>query len=122
MNRYLRRATIGILAGILAGTALAFTLGSPVLGVVLGATVGALYAVGLRPVRRAYADNLMTAASLGLPLWGLLSVVAIPVLAGRMPQWGAREMRSHFHELVGWVLFGALLGVINQALSDVVAA
>jgi NADH:ubiquinone reductase (H+-translocating) len=122
MNRYLRRATIGILAGALASPALAFTLGRPVLGVLLGTILGAFCAVGLRPTRRAYADNLMATAALGVPLWGLFSVVAIPVLAGQIPQWGAREMRSHFHELIGWVLYGALLGLINQALSDLVAA
>jgi hypothetical protein len=33
-----------------------------------GAIVGAFYSVTMRPVRRGYAENLMTAATFGVPL------------------------------------------------------
>ena len=122
MQRYIRRSMIGILAGSLSGVALAFTLGSPAFGSIFGAILGTIYSVGMRPIRRAYADSLMTAATLGVPLWGVISVIALPLFAGQMPQWSAAEMRQHFSALVGWVLFGACLGVLNQAFTDLANA
>ena len=113
---------IGLLAGALSGVALAFALGSTAFGSILGAILGAVYSVGLRPIRRAYADNLLTAATLGVPLWGVVNVIALPLFAGQMPQWSAAEMREHFSALVGWVLFGACLGVLHQALTDLASA
>jgi NADH dehydrogenase len=97
---------------------LALTVGSLAFGLIFGAVLGAFYSVGMRPVRRGYADNLMTAATFGVPLWGLVSVVTGPLLARRMPDWSAMGMRERFPALVGWVLFCACLGLLNQAVSD----
>jgi NADH:quinone reductase (non-electrogenic) len=118
MNRTIRRATIGVLAGALSSVALAFTLGRPVPGVLLGTVLGAFYPLSLQPARRAFADNLMTGAALGVPLWALVSVIALPVLSGQMPEWSAEQMRGHFPALVGWVLYGAVLAIISPWLSD----
>jgi NADH dehydrogenase len=63
-------------------------------------------------------DNLATGGSLGVPLWGLVSVIAIPLFSGQMPAWSAEQMRQHFPALVGWVVYGASLGIISQALHD----
>jgi NADH:ubiquinone reductase (H+-translocating) len=119
MKPLLRRIIIGTLSGALASVSLAVTTGHPLVGVLLGAVIGAAYSASLRPARKAYIDNLMAAAALGVPLWTIISVIALPILSGQMPEWNASEMRQRFPALVGWVIYGALLGLVTQALNDV---
>ena len=122
MNPLLRRVLIGIPAGLLAGIALVTTLGHPFLSLILGAVVGACYSASLDPTRDTYVDNLMGAAALGVPLWGLVTVIGIPVLSGHQPEWNAEQMRIQFPALIGWVIFGAALGLLRQGLNDMVAS
>jgi NADH dehydrogenase len=122
MNRVLRRVLIGLPAGALPGVALAMTLPHPLLGILLGALVGSCYAASLEPTRGTHVDALMAGGALGVPLWGLLSVIAVPLLSGHMPEWNAEQMRSHFPALVGWVIYGALLGLLTQTLNDFAAS
>jgi NADH dehydrogenase len=122
MNQLLRRVLIGIPAGLLAGTALWIILGHPFLTVVFCALVGACYSASLDPTPGTYVDNLMAGAALGVPLWGLVSVIAIPVLSGHQPEWNAEQMRSQFPALIGWVIYGAVLGFLTQAFNDVAAS
>lgn len=120
MNRMLRRSLIGMLGGAIASAILVAMLGHPLLSVLLGVAVGAGYAMGLDPTRGTYVDNLMTGGALGVPLWGLISVIAIPLFSSRLPEWTAEQMRTHFPVLVGWVVYGAVLGLLTQGFSDLV--
>jgi NADH dehydrogenase len=118
MNRSLRGRSIGLLSGAIASTALIATLRDGPWSLLLGSAIGVAYFGSLRPTRRAYADNLMAGGSLGVPLWCLISVIAVPLLSRQMPEWNAEQMREHFPALVGWVVYGALLGIISQGLQD----
>ncbi len=121
MNRYYRRALIGGLAGLVASVPLNLALGSVSGAVSLGILLGVLFTVPVRPPKGAYPDALMFGGSLGIPFWGLCSLLLFPLLSGRSPQWDAEGMRAHFPALVGWVCYGGLLAVLVVGLSDLAA-
>ncbi len=60
----------------------------------------------------------MAACALGVPLWAFVTCIGVPVFSGQMPALGADQMRILFPALVGWMLFGCLLGFLTQVLGD----
>ena len=119
MKRFVRRAVIGSIAGGAASAALIATAGHVGISLLLGVTIGAAFAASTGQTPGAYLDNVMAAGALGVPLWGILSVITLPLLSGQMPEWSAAQMRERFPALVGWVLYGVTLGLLAQALNDI---
>jgi len=121
MNRFVRRGLLGGLAASAASVPLLILSPTKGLEFVVAIAAGSLYGASVPPARDVYADNVMSGASLGIPLWGITSVVFLPLLAGNTMAWDAVGMQAQFAPLVGWILFGALLGAVLQLLTGVVA-
>src|SRR5579862_60947 len=118
MNRNIRRTIAGATAGGLASAALVLTLGHAVLSIAFGVAVGIAYAFFFAPSRGAYVDNVMAGAALGIPWWGLINIILVPLSASHTPEWDADQMRAQVPALVGWVVYGSIMGLLAQAFND----
>jgi hypothetical protein len=84
----------------------------------LAAIASSIYAMCFPPNTGTYADNIMASASLGIPLWGVTDVILIPFLSGNHMAWDMEGMKNNFASLLVWILFGAALGALLQAFSQ----
>jgi NADH dehydrogenase len=118
MSRTLRRIIAGVAAGGIGSAALVLTLSHTFLAILFGSAIGIAYAISFAPKRGAYVDNVMAGAALGIPWWGLINIILVPVLASSTPQWDAHQMREQVPALVGWVVYGSLMGLLVQVFTD----
>jgi hypothetical protein len=85
MNLFARRVLIGGVSGAISTFFLASALPALTIALVLGLVLGAVFALGMLPAREGYVDRLMSGAAMGIPLWGLISVIGIPCSPERCP-------------------------------------
>jgi len=83
--------------------------GSLVVGILLGAG----FSAGLGRAGRAQADAVLAGGALGMPLWALVTCAGSWALSGHAAGLGAETMRLLFPALVGWILYGSLLGLLT---------
>ena len=120
MKRYFRQSWIGLAAGLASSPALIATQDNTLVAIALAAIIGMVFELVFRHTRYAYLDSLMAGSAFGIPLWASISIILFPIIGGRMPQWTAAGMRGLFPELTGWVLYGAFVGLVLQALRDLI--
>ena len=118
MNRYPRQGWIGLAAGLASSPTLIATQDSALIAIALAAIIGKGFELLFRYTRYAYLDSLMTGATFGVSFWASISLIIVPVIRGQMPQWTAEGMRALSPQLTGWVLYGASVGLVLQALRD----
>lgn len=118
MNRHLRQATIGLIAGTISCVMLVALLDDRLIGALLGILLGVGYALIFRPAPEAYLDSALSGAALGVALWAAFSVIALPVLHGDGAQWTVAGLRALYPALIGWVLYGTILSLLVQSLGD----
>ena len=118
MKRYYRRVLIGVLAGLIASLPLTLAVEGLGSAIAVGIVLGVVFTAPIEPPKDAYLDAVMFGGALGIPCWGITSLLLFPLLSGHSPQWDAEGMRAHFPALVGWVCYGALLAVLVVGLSE----
>jgi len=116
----IRRILVGAAAGTAASFPLVETSAAPHANVLLGALVGAAFVAGLGRERASPVERATAACALAIPLWLLVSCVAVPALGWRPPALGAGPVGAQFPALVGWSLYGCLLGLFAELLSALV--
>lgn len=108
---------VGSGSGLIAAIALAISLHNIWVGLILGVLVGVAYAVISQSNAKPSVESIFTGAALGFPLWTVLNIVVIPLYSGAAPQWSAAGMRTLLPCLVGWIIYGALLGILIPSLN-----
>jgi NADH dehydrogenase len=106
------RILSGAAAGAFASFPLVVTKAVPHANLLVGIVIGAGFAAGLGRIRRAHAEVTLAACALGIPLWALVTCIVSPALAGHPPALSGESMRAQFPSLVGWMLYGGLVGVV----------
>lgn len=120
MKPILRRALIGASAGLASSYPLIATSAAAHATPLVGAVVGAAFGAGLGRIRGAYAESAMAGCALGVPFWILVTCTGARNVPANLSLFSADSMRALFSSLVGWTLYGCLLGVLTQIFTNVV--
>ena len=112
MHNLWRRALTGSAAGSIGSVLLVTTWTADWLAVLVGILAGVAFSLAFRPAAGRPLDSVMAGGTTGIALWVAVNVIAEPVLRGEGAQWEAAGLARLFPNLVGWILFGAVLSLL----------
>lgn len=119
-----KRLLFGGLSGALSSYPLVATQAAPHANLVVGMLFGAGFGAGAGMKRQAQADVVMAGGALGIPAWALVSCAGSWAFSGHTAAISAEAMRLQFPALIGWIVYGSLLGLLTpwmNRLGDLVA-
>jgi len=105
-----KRLLCGAIYGALSSFPLLVTHAVPSGSLVVGILFGAGFSAGLDRTKRMKADAVLAGGALGIPAWALITCAGAWELSGHTAEMSAEMMRLQFPSLVGWILYGSLLG------------
>ena len=91
---------------------------APGAGILAGILIGAGFDAGLAGTRRSHAESMMAGSALGVPLWALVTCAVVPALQGHGADLSVDAMRARFPALVGWIVYGCLIGLFVPRLNE----
>jgi len=112
-----KRLLCGAIYGALSSFPLLVTHAVPSGSLVVGILFGAGFSAGLDRTKRMKADAVLAGGALGIPAWALITCAGAWELSGHTAEMSAEMMRLQFPSLVGWILYGSLLGLITPWMS-----
>ena len=112
MNNLWRRSLTGSAAGVIGSVLLVATWIDGWLAVLVGILAGVAFSLAFRPGAGRPLDSVMAGGTTGIALWVVVNVIAEPVLRGDGAQWEAAGLGRLFPNLVGWMLFGAVVSIL----------
>ena len=116
MNTTIRRTLLGGIAGALASVCLITTFSIPLFALLIGVAFGIIISL-LMDSQHRLLDGMLTAAALGIPLWFVVNIIALPLFDGKPVLWSSLGLRLAFPTLVGWVMYGVVLGGLLTPLA-----
>jgi NADH dehydrogenase len=112
-----KRLLCGAIYGAVSSFPLLVTHAVPSGSLVVGILFGAGFSAGLDRTKRMKADAVLAGGALGIPAWALITCAGAWELSGHTAEMSAEMMRLQFPSLVGWILYGSLLGLITPWMS-----
>jgi NADH dehydrogenase len=113
-----KRLLCGSICGALSSYPLVATHAVPSGNLVAGILLGACFSAGLGRSTKTGADAVLAGGALGMPAWAFITCAGSWELSGRIVEMSAEAMRLQFPALVGWILYGSLLGLVTPWMNS----
>jgi len=114
MTHLAKRFLCGGVCGALSSYPLVATHAIPNGNLVAGILLGAGFSAGLGRTKRTRAEAVLAGGALGMPAWGFFTCAGSWALSEHAAEMTAETMRLQFPALLGWILFGSLLGLVTS--------